>query len=233
MAFLVWRNALIRGVVLSVLLFVGGAYPSWADGPDPETVGNWQLSVPGGLWILDIHADGSYAFHSEANDNAPAHSGKFFANAGVWALQSTNGVTDGGTYTFQGHDTFLATGHLGTGNWQRAGNADPAGGSQGLVVNWQAFVNESAYLKLSEAERLAYVEGALDGYMTGYQAGEQKWGTDFIQNCGSALTPTALGDATDESAKGFSSITFENKSVGDIVDADWAMYNGLLKLCKH
>jgi hypothetical protein len=234
MAFPASRTALISTVLLSLFLLVAGLYCARADEPDPLTVGKWKLSVPGGLWFLDIRSDGSYAFHSEANDNAPSHSGKFFANGGVWTLQSTTGITDGGTYTFQGNDTFVATGHLGTGNWQRiAGDTAANGNGDAIAVNWQAFVNESTYLKLSDAERLAYVEGALDGYMTGYQAGEQKWGTDYVQNCGAALNPTALRAATDEAAKGFSNVSLGDTSIGDVVDADWAMYNGVLKLCKH
>ena len=86
---------------------------------DPDTVGKWQLAVNGGLWLWEIHPDGTYEFHSEAPDGVAPHAGTFAASGGVWSLQATNGYADGGTYTFQGPDTLIATGHFGTGDWHR------------------------------------------------------------------------------------------------------------------
>jgi hypothetical protein len=233
MAFRAHRKAFFSGLLLIVLAIVTPPAQVLAGDLDPNTVGKWQLTVPGGLWILDIHLDGTYAFHSEANDNAPSHSGRFFASNGVWALQSSTGISDGGGYTFQGHDTFVATGHLGTGNWQRAGGEVASASGNVVEIKWQPFINENAYLKLSDKERLAYVEGALDGYMSGYAAAESNWGKDYIENCGPALTPLALRDATDKSAKGWADISINGYSPADDAGGDWAMYNAVQDLCKH
>jgi hypothetical protein len=116
-------KAMFRALFISVVALVASAVIGFAAGLDPGTVGEWQLAVNGGLWIWDIHPDGSYEFHSEAGDGAAPHAGKFAASGGVWSLQATNGYTDGGTYVFQGPDSLVATGHLGTGNWHRAGGA--------------------------------------------------------------------------------------------------------------
>lgn len=233
MAFLAHRLAFLA-LLVSLVLSLIVAPSARAGDLDPDTVGRWQLTVPGGSWILEIHVDGTYAFHSEANDNAPSHSGRFFASGGVWALQSSTGITDGGSYTFQGHDTFVATGHLGTGNWQRAGGETAsASGGNTVIIKWQPFVSETAYLKMSDQERLAYVEGALDGYMSGYAAAQGNWGKDYIENCGSALTPTALRDETDKNAKTWADIKLGDTSPADEMGGDWAMYSALQDLCKH
>jgi hypothetical protein len=82
----------------------------------------WELTVPSGAWVLEIHPDGSYQFHSEAQDGAPTHAGTFSASNGVWKLVATTGLpglTDGGVYSVSSPDVWSATGHLGTGVWHR------------------------------------------------------------------------------------------------------------------
>ena len=123
MKLLIQGNAIFRGLAISILALMASAVIGYAAGVDPDTVGEWQLPVNGGLWIWEIHSDGTYAFHSEAGDGVAPHSGEFAASGGVWSLQASNGYTDGGTYSFQAPDTLIATGHLGTGNWHRAANS--------------------------------------------------------------------------------------------------------------
>ena len=88
-------------------------------GVDPNIVGTWEIEVPGGLWVLAIHRDGTYQFHSEARDGAPSHAGSFSARDGQWSLTATTGYMDKGTYALQGSDTWIATGQLGIGAWRR------------------------------------------------------------------------------------------------------------------
>jgi hypothetical protein len=87
-------------------------------GVDPNTVGTWELPLKGGPWVWEIHRDGTYRFHSEARDGAPAHAGTFSASNGHWSLKATTGYTDSGTYLFQPPDTLIATGQLGTAAWR-------------------------------------------------------------------------------------------------------------------
>ncbi|MBS0233766.1 MAG: adenylate/guanylate cyclase domain-containing protein [Proteobacteria bacterium] len=87
---------------------------------DPATLGTWILNVPRGHWIWVTRDDGSYAFHSEASDGAPSHHGRFDANNGKWSIQATSGYTDGGTYQILPSGAFVATGRLGTGEWEPA-----------------------------------------------------------------------------------------------------------------
>jgi hypothetical protein len=86
-------------------------------GVDPKTVGVWKLQFKGGPWVWEIDRKGTYKFHSEAEDGVLPHQGKFAANNGHWLLKATNGYTDAGTYRFQGADTWIATGQLGTAPW--------------------------------------------------------------------------------------------------------------------
>ncbi len=87
---------------------------------DPATLGAWILTMPRGHWIWVTRDDGSYDFHSEASDGAPSHHGRFDASNGRWSLQATNGYTDGGTYEILPSGAFVATGRLGTGEWEPA-----------------------------------------------------------------------------------------------------------------
>jgi hypothetical protein len=86
---------------------------------DPRTVGHWELPVALGRWLWRIKADGTFEFHSEANDGMKPGAGTLWSMDGRWSLRSPNGYTDGGPYSFPTPDTFLATGHFGTGAWRR------------------------------------------------------------------------------------------------------------------
>jgi hypothetical protein len=89
---------------------------------DAKVVGTWVIAVPGGVWVWEIHPDGTYKFHSEAQDGAPAHSGSFFASNGQWSLRATTGIpgwADSGNYSLQASSTWITTGHLGTATWHR------------------------------------------------------------------------------------------------------------------
>ncbi len=104
---------------------------------DPNTVGAWTLPVNLGRWLWQIDPQGSYAFHSEAADGVPPHSGTFAARDGVWTLQATNGYGDGGTYIFQAPDALVASGRLGTAAWHRLGEVanDP-----NTIGSWEVAV---------------------------------------------------------------------------------------------
>jgi hypothetical protein len=92
--------------------------PAQPVGLDPNVVGTWELAQKGGKWVLEIHRDGTYKFHSEAADGVAPNAGSFSASSGRWSLKATNGYADGGTYLFQGTDTWIATGKLGAGAWR-------------------------------------------------------------------------------------------------------------------
>lgn len=96
--------------------------PAKPVGVDPNIVGTWELAQRGGTWVLEIHRDGTYKFHSEAADGVAPNAGTFSANNGRWSLSATNGYADGGTYLFQPPDTWIATGKLGTAAWRQRGS---------------------------------------------------------------------------------------------------------------
>ncbi len=98
---------------------VVGAPASILEHIDPRTVGDWALSMASGRWVWRIKADGTFEFHSEANDGAKASVGTVSSMGGRWSLRAPDGYTDGGIYSFPTADTFLATGHLGAGAWRR------------------------------------------------------------------------------------------------------------------
>jgi hypothetical protein len=92
---------------------------------DANLIGTWQLPVRTGNWVLEISADGTYKFHSEALDGAPSHAGVFTASKGQWTLAATTGVpgyTDGGQYLFQTPNIWMAKGNLGGAAWIRPCN---------------------------------------------------------------------------------------------------------------
>ncbi len=89
---------------------------------DPKTVGTWELPVGNGRWVWQIDPRGTYQFHSETGDGAK-HFGSFASNGKVWELHTSTGDIDGGSYTIQAPDLFIATGKLGTGNWRRVSSA--------------------------------------------------------------------------------------------------------------
>ena len=87
---------------------------------DPRMVGTWELLINPGYWIWRVAENGTYEFHSEAMDGAPTHAGTLTASQGHYTLHAiTLSWDDTGTYTFQGPDTVVATGKLGTGTWRR------------------------------------------------------------------------------------------------------------------
>lgn len=88
---------------------------------DPAIVGTWEASVPAGRWILEIAANGTFVFHSEAMDGVPSRSGTFSANNGHWSLQATDGYDDEGTYKVLPSSVWTGTSkRLGPGTWRRA-----------------------------------------------------------------------------------------------------------------
>jgi hypothetical protein len=111
----------IRQRIATILFAVLIGSAALADGAvDANIVGTWQLQTKGGgLWVWEIHSDGTYAFHSEAGDGVPPHSGTFTASKGRWKLKATTGWADLGVYVFQPPDTLIATGLLGTAAWRR------------------------------------------------------------------------------------------------------------------
>jgi len=93
-------------------------------GIDRNIVGTWELSVPNAQgvsrWVWQIRPDGSYDFHAEGPDAAPAHRGTFAASKGHYILNSTTMAwKDSGTYQLTANDTLVAKGLLGTGSWHR------------------------------------------------------------------------------------------------------------------
>ncbi len=82
-------------------------------------IGTWKLPLSGGFWVLEVHRDGTYKFHSEASDGAPPSEGSFGARSGRWSLAATTGYRDSDTCHLQSADVWIATGQHGTAGWQR------------------------------------------------------------------------------------------------------------------
>ena len=99
---------------------------------DRDLVGYWKASVNGGLWILQIAANGTYTFHSAAPaspGNQPMHNGTFTTSNGKYTMHAISIVFDTqGTYTIQGSSkgTLQMNGNLGSSTWYRTGlDPDP------------------------------------------------------------------------------------------------------------
>ena len=88
-------------------------------GVDPNLVGTWQLPLKGGLWVLSIDANGTYAFHSDAHDDVQAHAGTFAASNGAWVMKAKTGYQGRGNYLFEAPDIFIATTSQGAVSWLR------------------------------------------------------------------------------------------------------------------
>lgn len=92
---------------------------------DPHIVGTWYLKEGQGFWVLEVLGNGTFKFHSEANDGVLPSAGSFSADNGHWSLNRSDGYTDGGIYSFQSHDSWIshdiwiAVGKLGIGAWVR------------------------------------------------------------------------------------------------------------------
>ena len=90
-----------------------------ANGLDPHLVGTWELPFKAGPWVLEIDVNGTYKFHSEANDSVPSSTGSFSAGNGHWSLKAKTGYADFGNYLYQAPDVFIATGQRGAVAWLR------------------------------------------------------------------------------------------------------------------
>lgn len=88
---------------------------------DLNIVGTWELAQAGGLWVLEVLGNGTYKFHSEAQDGLASNAGTFSTEKGHWSLKASSGYTDGGSYSVQSHDVWTATSQVwpGTGTWRR------------------------------------------------------------------------------------------------------------------
>lgn len=87
---------------------------------DPNLAGMWEHLINPGYWVLEIGANGTYSFHSEAADGASPTMGTFTASNGRYIIHSTNLTWDDtGTYKYQTPKTLVMAGKLGTGTWQR------------------------------------------------------------------------------------------------------------------
>ena len=120
-------------------------------GVDPNLVGTWQLPLKGGLWVLTINANGTYAFRSDAHDGVQAHAGSFAASDGAWTMKAKTGYAGGGNYLYQAPNIFIATSQLGAVSWLRPElaqaamhctvapqkSAKPANLDDNLVGTWQ------------------------------------------------------------------------------------------------
>ena len=138
-------DRMLVATVLLAAMLAGCAGGGPIRGFDKNAAGAWELAVSGGRWLWTIDSSGAYQFHSEAPDGVAPHSGKVSANGKAWALAATNGYSDGGSYAFRSHDTLVATGKLGTGNWHRLPDADNDANTLGtwdLSVNGERWVWE-------------------------------------------------------------------------------------------
>src|SRR5579885_807669 len=139
---------------------------------DPAIVGTWEIMVPNSQgvarWVWEIHADGTYSFHSEGSRAAPPHSGNVTFMNGMWALQATTGLpgwTDGGTYQVSDPNTLVATGRLGTGIWRRIAGAETAvekGKTKPLNEGFEAIKSVSPDELYARLTREHFVETLLE-----------------------------------------------------------------------
>ena len=53
-------------------------------GVAPNIVGTWELPLAGGPWVLEVFGNGTYRFHSEAQDGVASNAGTFSASNGYW-----------------------------------------------------------------------------------------------------------------------------------------------------
>jgi hypothetical protein len=97
-------------------------------GVDPNLVGTWELPMKGGLWVLTIQANGTYAFRSDAHDGTPANAGSFAAANGSWTMKAKTGYADSGNYLYQAPNIFIATGKMGAASWLRPDLAQATAG---------------------------------------------------------------------------------------------------------
>jgi hypothetical protein len=85
----------------------------------PVAVGVWNLPTGRGRWVLQVFANGTYRFHSEALDGVKDSVGSFSASDGHWSLKANDGYADAGTYGFQSRNIWVTAGQHGTATWIR------------------------------------------------------------------------------------------------------------------
>ncbi len=107
-------------------------------GVDPNLVGTWEIQMKGGLWVLTINANGTYAFRSDAHNGAQAQAGSFAASNGAWTMKAKTGYADSGNYLYQAPNIFIVTGKLGAAAWLRP---DLAQAARGCTVMAQKTAN--------------------------------------------------------------------------------------------
>jgi hypothetical protein len=116
------RNKLFGGAFViagMVYLPLVAASAFAAASVDPKIVGVWETQVQGGRWVWTINPDGTYEFHSDAQDGAAVHSGSLSASHGHWSLRTSDGgQTDGGLYRSGATGSLIATGKSGTFVWK-------------------------------------------------------------------------------------------------------------------
>lgn len=103
----------------------------------------------------------------------------------------------------------------------------------GSGINPQHFINETSYLKMSDDQRLIYVEGAFDGLWFGYGAAKAGWNIDWVKKCLDSLTDKALRDATDQDAKDSAGVKVDGVPASDNFGGASGTYGGLVNVCKH
>ena len=88
---------------------------------DPALTGTWTMTAPleGKQWTFTwvIMGAGNYTLSVETDD------GTYEATNGRWKSVSASGITEEGTYTFNGTDSVSITGPKGTGVWTRVVDA--------------------------------------------------------------------------------------------------------------
>ena len=127
--------------VTCCVMFAGGIFlfASVSQGAptrvDPNLVGVWETQVRGGRWVWTVHPNGTYEFHSEAQDGMAPHSGNFSARDGHWWSRANDGQSDGGAYRNSKADSFVATGKAGTWAWKHAATGDSGGDVMALILS--------------------------------------------------------------------------------------------------
>ena len=82
----------------------------WWPGDRAGRGGTWDFQVPnpGIAHGVDVHANGTYDFHTEGPGSPPSHSGTFAASSGHYTLVTTTlARNDEGTYRLTDEDTMV------------------------------------------------------------------------------------------------------------------------------
>lgn len=140
---LIWKAVLLCGLLLGgifIIHWLGTSHTSVPPTSTPMTsdskaavakttvdsalVGRWAQDVPNAQgvsrWMITIKKDGTLSFTASGPLSPPPYTAVFEAEGGHWNIHAaTNGWTDQGTYKVPGDQTFIMTGKLGTGVWQK------------------------------------------------------------------------------------------------------------------